>query len=274
MIGYTVLNIIIGTFAGLLAGSLSYWFVKKTIPAAGVAILFFIVGFGISRVALVEKYKIWSLQSEINQIPIMSAIKKYHSSDYLDLMNDIQESAKTNETSRDILVHSYLVANKLFLSDLKNASDDSIHEFLQALKNRYVFLHSKDPNLIFKLEYPDLSVLFDVKFLKTDPKFKALQKAVSKAKRNIIESSSESPVRSPNPETGARLLNEIISRLKAKYGEDAVNSAFNQAKSSVPANIKADVIIEFYQSLLDLKKPEAGAVMRHIGMLSEQQNKQ
>jgi hypothetical protein len=274
MIGYTVLNIIIGVSTGLVAGGAAYLFSKKRLPAAGVAILFFIVGFGLSRVALVEKYKVWSIQSEINQIPIMSAIKKYHSNDYLELMKEVKESAKSNDTSRNILVQSYLLANRLFLSDLKNASDDSIHEFLQALKNRYAFLYSKDPDLIFKLEYPDISVLFDVKFLKTDPKFKALQNAVSSAKRNIIQSSSEAPVRSPDPEVGAHLLNGIVNKLKAKYGEQAVNSAFNHATSTVPANVKADVILEFYQSLLDLKKSEAGAVMRYIGTLSDQKTKQ
>jgi hypothetical protein len=263
-------NILIGAAAWIIVGAFSCLFTKRLINIIGIATASFIIGFTLSNALLAEKYAIWAEQTKVNKIPIMPMIQKYHPKNYALLMNQVAQDVKSHKNSGKILQNSYNSTNALYLSDLKRASDEAIYAYLGALMRGYSFLYNKDPNLVYKMENPDIYAIFEIQSLKTEPGFIEIYDAVASAKRNVIESSYVNPAPLPNQALAAPMLDEIMNRLRLKYGARTVNSVFSQAADTISLKVKSDVILDFYRNLLNMKKSDVGIIMRYIATQSEQ----
>lgn len=267
------MNIIIGAAAWVIVGAFSCLFTKRLVYIIGIATASFIIGFSLSNALLAEKYQIWVQQTKVNKIPIMPMIEKYHTKDYALLMNVVAQDVKSGKKSGKILQYSYNLTNALYLSDLKRASDEAIYAYLAALMKGYTYLYNKDPNLVYKMEHPDIYAIFEIQNLKTEPGFTELYDAVTSTKRNVIESSYVNPAPLPKGELAAPMLEGIMNRLRLKHGTRTVNSVFSQAEDSISLKVKSDVILDFYRILLSMKKSDVGIIMRYIAIQSEQNPK-
>lgn len=272
MISFTALNIMIGATAGIAAGVMMSFYSKKSALMIGATLAMFAMGFGLSQAFLGPLYEVWYLESEMDQVPIMSVIEKYHPNEYKQLMKIAKESVKKDEKSQNLIAYAYVFANQIFMSDLKNAPDQAIFEYLNAIRRMYGFLLHANPQFIIKLESADLSATFDLTYLLTDPDFKKSFDTTIRTKMNIIKEAVKHPVQAGNEIEANALLNGVLNELKSKYGAEDVNLALNVSGQQLDPKREAEIIVNFYQQIINLNPARAGTVMRYIGLLSTKQS--
>lgn len=280
MISLTSMNILIATCVGGMFGiGLAFCLIKMQKPikssysvAIIVAIILFAVTYALSNIYLPPYYTQWYLKSEIDQIPIMVTVKQYYPKEYNQLMQKLKNHIAKKDQSENMVSYSYVFANKIFLSSLKIAPDAAIHAYLRSLLEVYLYVYTRDPKLILKFERGDISVTTDLRYLSSDPAFKNMLDSAIKAKRNIIKASVESPVSPPIEIVAKSLFQSVMETLYKKYGKNSVTSAFGgQEVNEMAPELKAEIIINFYQQLLNESENNAGVIMRYIGLLSGNQ---
>lgn len=272
MISFTGLSILIGAIAGFTAGVMVSLYNRKAVITTATSVAVFALAFGLSQTFMAPTYEIWNLRSEINKVPIMEAIKKYHSQEYAALIEKADNSIKFKEQSQDMIGYAYFVANEIFMSDLKQAPNKAIYDYLQAIEKIYVFLYQTNPESIIKLESADLSVTLDLATLLTNPDFKKLFDSTLTAKKEVIRAAVKEPVPLANKAIAHSMLEDILKQLRDKYGATEVNLALNVRGTQLDPRKEAQIIVNFYQSLINLGEAKAGTVMRYIGLLADEQN--
>ncbi len=157
-----------------------------------------------------------------------------------------------------------------FFKYAPTASNETIFNYIIAMHNYEKKLYAIDPKFVLFVEYPE-------KFLthETHDRYKLLlaipeYAAVSKSEAAVIslgrDQSGTFKLSAADYARGVHLLEGIIRELIASYGENEVRLAFKDPSNiTLDPKIGAQIIISFYEKMIELKMDDASLVIR--GML-------
>jgi hypothetical protein len=273
-----MLNIILGIILTVIVGLITLsmmrsrnlvFNVKHISLTAILCVVTFGATLGLGKVFLFAPYEKMIIQKEANLVPIMSAIKQYHPKEYAELMDEVQRAAKKDGNHERVFEYAYIIANRLFLKDLKSAPDEVIYHYIYNMKQFYSALYAIKPSLIVKMERADISLRAELMNLLKDPELKKIFSSGVLAKSAVIKAAVQTPSAAPTQNIVVPIFSSLMKKLYFKYGEEAVNGTFNLSNTKVDPDTEGKIIMDFYQEIISLDRVKLGELMRYIAYVSD-----
>lgn len=269
-------SVIIGISVAVLIALTMFFTAKKSRRwiILIVAIVLGIAGSRFSEKYLYPDYIGWRFETELKKQPLFDLIAKNHPKEFAQFIQKVKEELRKKQDSSAVSMNSAQFVNAIFYQHLQHAPDDYIVLYLKATVDLYHHLNGLDPRAVVKLENGNSAIDFDLNTLWEDKNFRALLSHLLDTKRYVIEAGIKTPQAPPEEAKGEALLQGVINDLVAKYGDGIVAKVFSSTDTSVPPNVGAQVIIEFYSNILNAGKENAGMIMRHIGHIKAKAEEQ
>ncbi len=265
-------NVCIGIAAAALSAIPVFFMKTKSgrligfIVALGIGAVFV----GISNAYFYPEYLGWNFEREIKKQPLFSLIAQTNPDIFNQYIKDVKKNLREKEDPNLVSAYSANMVNKIFYQSLSHAPDDYIVLYLKATLELYHHLNGVDPRGVIKLENGSSDIGVDLNSIFEKKDFQALLNHLLDTKRYVIEASSKTPTAPPTDKQAEPLLQGVMTTLANKFGGDVVRSVFTNPKQ-IPANVGAQVIIEFYTQILALGPENAGMVMRFVSNLKSMQ---
>ena len=265
-------NVLVGIGIAVVAALPVFWIRSKPkrLIALVIALVLGMGGAKLSNQFRYPEYLSWRFEEELKKQPLFDMIAKNHPKEFARFIQKVKQTLRENEDTALVSSYSAEFVNSIFYQHLQHAPDDNIVLYLKATIDLYQHLNGKDPRAVVKLESANNTIAFDLNTLWEDKDFRALLSHLLDTKRYVIEAGIKSP---HQPEDGAKadaLLQGVLNELVAKYGDSVVTNVFSSTDTTVPPNVGAQVIIQFYSNILGTGKENAGMIMRHIARIKAQ----
>lgn len=221
------------------------------------------VGAQICESMIYPQYLAWRFDSDIKKQPLFALIAKTHPQEFKQYVDKVQQTIREQGDVNVVPALSAQLVNSIFYQHLQHAPDENILLYLKATLDLYHYLNGQEPRAVVKIENDDKTIPVNLNVFWSDKKFQALLNHLLDTKRYVIVTGIETPVASPTSKEAKPLLQGVLNTLNHKYGEKVIQEVFS-SQNSVPANVGAQAIIEFYTEILKSGKENAGVLMRHM----------
>jgi hypothetical protein len=148
-----------------------------------------------------------------------------------------------------------------------HATNVSFYYLAQATLALYNKLYTQNPELVITLEF-NLQTVPEINLSALNKKYNQTVNPIVDAKKLIIESAltNPQPVLSQTQKSKAfSIIQSILMRLSNNYGNSMVSATFNNPTDpSLNQKIAAEIIIRFYQMILERGKDDGGLVVKYI----------
>lgn len=215
-------------------------------------------------------YVDWQFEEQLLRQPLFKVIKEYHPKEFETFklkIKSIPEKAQADVAAN----YSAELINSVFYSHLEKAPNDYIELYLKSTIALYQYLNGLSPQTILRLENM-ANGEDDLKKVWEDKQFRNLLGHLLNTKRYIIESSVKTPMPVPTPEQANPIISKIIQDLEQQFTQPTVRAVLGNQGKDVPANMSANVIIQFYNLILSSGKENAGIVIRYMAHLKNQRD--
>ncbi|MBS0287374.1 MAG: hypothetical protein JSR17_08765 [Proteobacteria bacterium] len=266
-------NVLIALFIALIAALPLFWMKTKASRTIGALVALGIgaVGFGVSKTYLYPEYLGWQFEHEIKKQALFTLISQNYPAEFKEYVKKVKQNLRTNDDPNLVSAYSTQLVNNIFYKSLANTPDDYVGLYLKSTIDLYRYLNGQDPRAVIKLENGDNAIEYDIGALYETKDFQKRLNHLLDTKRYVIEAAIKNPTPPPQATQAEPLLKGVMSELAQKYGDNAVRAAFTAPKT-IPPNVGAQIIIEFYTSILSAGPENAGIIMRYIASLKGQPN--
>ncbi|HHW4979472.1 TPA: hypothetical protein ACU0X0_002868 [Legionella anisa] len=255
---------------GGVAGAVSYYifsliFKNKPTLVTILAIASAVVAINLSKPFVTQRYEAYKFEEEIKKYPLFNLIAQSDPEEFKNFIDKSKNSIYINESPDKVTIYSQELVSSVFKKHILKASDESIFNYIIAQIYLYKELNKDNPELIVKLEMgqadPRLSTLFK------SEKYKALSLKLLQAKENVILSSINSNTTEINKSAIENNLKEIITNLAKNFGQQEVYLTFTKPNDpNLESSKKAQIIISFYESILNSGKENAAQIIKYLFM--------
>jgi|GEM_PF-3602146 len=259
------INTLIGILIGIAVVTPAY-FVAKRWQKVSIALVAVVCALGASELSKQYLYPHllgWQFERQIKQVPLFSLIAKQHPEQFAEFVNHVRQGILEKQPEAKLAAYSSQLMERVFYQHLQTAPDEVVMRYLGAILELYRYLQSQDPRAVLRMEYGqsatgDFSAIWDA------PEFKQLLGQLLEVKKKVIEESVASPVTIPISAQAMPLLQAQLQEMSQKYGEEMVKEIFNRKQGTIPANLIAPLVMDFYARIGAQGKENAGIIMRYI----------
>lgn len=260
------INMVIGGVAGAVFGYIFHLIFRKNPTLVTIlAISSAIVTINLSKSFVTQRYEAYKFEEDIKKYPLFYTIAQTNPKEFKDFIDKSKNSIYIKEPPEKITDYSRELVNRIFASHILKASNDSIFNYITAQVNLYKEIDKDNPDLVMKIEMgqadPRLSMLFN------SERYKPLFLRLLQTKENVILSSVNSNEIELNKSAAENSLTEIMANLAKDFGQQDVYLTFTKPNdASLLSSKAAQIIIAFYEAILNRGKENAAQIIKYIYM--------
>lgn len=259
---------IIGGIAGAVAGGLASFLFKdkKNEKYRGTFTTIIVISvFFSTKNFLMPYYYAATFDSDLKQkYPMYSTIATYYPKDYSSFLAQAKDSVINNDSLNNQINYSAALVNYVVGKSLPFAPAKEVYNYLKTQYEIEKNLYNTNPILVLALEAPTrIPSQYPLSSLLNTIPEKDIN-ILMEAKARIIESGSKDQTRirlsDAEVERGSESINQLITTLKGKYGDEAVNDTFILTTPFKDPMQSAQITLSFYELIL-AKGEEDGALL-------------
>lgn len=148
-----------------------------------------------------------------------------------------------------------------------HATTQSFYDLAKATADLYTKIYAHNPDLVLTIEF-NLQEIQPLNFSAMSNTLSQAFYPVTSAKIMIIKAAINNPqpeLSAADKERAQAIIQNIMRKLSVNYGSNVVADTFNHPNNpTLDHKIAAEVIIQFYQMLLNRGKEDAGLVAKYI----------
>jgi hypothetical protein len=148
-----------------------------------------------------------------------------------------------------------------------HAATQSFYDLAKATIALYSKIFAKDPGMVLTVEF-NLQTVEPLDFKALGKTYNDALNPVATAKIMIIENAIKNPqplLSKSDKERAKAIIHNILAKLSINYGDNVVTATFSHPNDpTLNRKLAAEIIIQFYQMLLDRGKDDAGLVIKYI----------
>lgn len=262
--------ILVGGCAGLIGGFVSHSFAKneKEKKIANkfslVLTIFFIV---ITKWYIIPNYYAFTFEKTIKkEYPIFELLSNKFPEEFNNYIKTVKPSISANNQEA-VLTTTEQFLGSLFIKYAVHADNKSIFNYIKTTENFYKTIYQSNPSSVIYIESSSFfspnevisaTSQFDEKYFKD----------VLLAKQNVIKSALENSLPSISEidkQQAKSIFTQISQNLITKYGTEPVKQTFlNPNDIALSKKNASEIIITFYQELIDLGQDKAALVFKYL----------
>lgn len=267
-----LLNFALGIALGLVVLLLLFWVERKWLKI-GVILLSLVcvaVGMQLSQSYLSPYYLTWEFETDIKKEPLFKLIAKQHPKEFKAFMGKVKQNYLHQGDAAELSLYVQQLVNQVYFQHLEHAPDDYIFLYVKATQEMYQYLYQRSPIEVIHFENGQ-TMLYSSQMqqIAQDKLFQKLFSRLLDTKRYVIEASLDSPQTVPTKEEAAPILQVVLDRLVAKYGENAKSLLFTPPGPDAPVDQVAKLILEFYNEIIASGEKDTGIMIRYMASLRE-----
>ncbi|MCW8451230.1 hypothetical protein [Legionella quinlivanii] len=206
----------------------------------------------ISNIAKASK-----LEEKYKENQLLNTISKKHPDEFKEFINNSKKAVYNHEPQTTIDAYTISLIRRVFSKHLNTASDEAIFKLITTQRDIYQILLKEHPGDIVKFELNQL----DDSVVNLEESYPHLMEQIQKIQEEVIL--SENTVKTPIDTTLAKKkMASIYSSLEKKFGEQNVFMTFS-FPNSLPAATSAEIIVSYYQALLDSGKENTALIVKY-----------
>lgn len=213
---------------------------------------------------VVPEVELAYLQYQIKKSPIMNTLASAEPERFNAYLHNVRAMLYQGGQPSNALIMAHELIHDIFPKYLSHASNASIDIYIRSTLTLYRQLEKTNPAYVVYAEFPQTVASTDViPLLRNDYNRYILNR--QEAMQMVIRSAINDPQNTDPDGTGQATLTKIIQNLGDRYGADRVIKTIATPNDpSLTRATEADIIIGFYQDVLNQGLTTAGSVMRYI----------
>ncbi|MFW2571823.1 hypothetical protein [Legionella sp. 29fVS95] len=261
------LYLVVGALTALLVGGLQYYFRNKPQTTLGVTAFAVVVVLLIVKLYGVPYYQAWSFESDLRkESTFFDLLAQKSPQAFKEYIDKTKKDIIHNDSQNVIAYTSELVSSQMTKYG-SQATNEAIYNQVKATIDYYNKLDAINPVLVLFLEYPNIFAdklsEKEIESVSEGP-----ENPIPTANQNIIKSALETPqppLSKADRIKAQMILNKIIETLSTQYGEKKVEMTFQHPDDpALDKKTAAEIIITFYQLLVERGEKDTGLVIRYI----------
>lgn len=202
-----------------------------------------------------------------NESSLMTLIAQNSPQEFAIYIDQVKQNRLANHNSdNEAILANDLIRNQ-FHKFLPAASNDSIFNYLMTILNIYKKLYVEHPNSVLYLEFSDKfkDELANDKSINDISGSASLTKAIQEVIETGIKNKNPTVLTNTDEVNASTMTNTILSELATQFGNGVVSNTLNNPTDpELDKKISAEIIITFYEKVLDQGKENAGLIMKYI----------
>lgn len=264
------LNFALGVMLGLVVLLLLLVVKRKGLKIGIILLALLCVGLGtqLSQRYVYPYYSVWEFEAGIKKQPLFNLIAKQHPKEFKTFIEKVKQNYLNQGDEAEISFYAQQLLNQVYFQHLEHAPDDYIFLYVKATQEMYQYLYQRSPIEVIHFENGQtLLYSSQMQEIAKDKLFQKLLNRLLDTKRYVIEASLESPQTVPTKEQATPVLQTVLDRLVAKYGENAISLLFSHPGPDAPVDQIAKLILEFYNEMIAAGEKDTGIMMRYMASL-------
>ncbi|VEG90485.1 hypothetical protein [Legionella spiritensis] len=271
MFGLIGLYLGVGLLTALITAAILRFFKVRSKQSYWLSISVVILSLGLVNILGIPYYQAWVFESDVKKnTPLFALLAEKSPADFKQYVVRVKKDIIHNH-SRNVISLTSEFVNSEVMKCAVFSSNEALYNQAESTVRYYKTLYEMNPTLVLASEFPNRFNDTNINRLLVNASKKQIKNLLH-AKENIIRSalrSPQSPLSKNDLAHAQFLLNGIFDRLTKKYGAQSVEMTFQQPdNASLDKKQAAEIIIQFYQSLLSQDKKGAGIIIKYIAGLS------